>query len=407
MKKVCTEHLQPGMEVGKNIAGADGSVFIAKGTILRAEQIEDLLDLGVNAVSVVAQGKEADQKDLARRCEEYVRPFFYYVDPGSPLFNAMYRESLKSTMHRLVKARGWVLPCAQELRASAHQLRRDLFFVGEGGPEDIVNKEMELISFPDTYFKLQDILKSPNCTAGHVAEVVRLDINLSAKLLRLVNSPLYAYTQKIDSIERAVALIGVAGVSSLALGITAINCFRDIPPDLIDVPTFWRHSLSCAIFSKWLAKAVNWGEEQFFTCGLLHDVGRLVLLKNLPYASLQFLLYARGSFVPLVEAERVILGYDHTQVGEKLLKAWECPAQLIGPVGGHHAPLSSSNAKESAIIQLADNLANAYAIAYGGTYVLPGMQSEAWELLGLDTQDVLSMFKAHEEALQEISELLA
>jgi HD-like signal output (HDOD) protein len=394
------------MEIGKNVPGADGSVFLSKGTVLSADQIQDLLDLGVNAVSIVSKGKEEEQKDLARRCEEYVRPFFDYVDPSSPFFNALYRESLKSTMNRIIKEKRWALPCAQELRAIKHQSRRDLFFVGEGGPEEIVDHEMELISFPDTYFKLREILNTPNSTAEHVAEVVRLDVNLSAKLLRLVNSPVYAFNRKVESIERAVALIGIDGVSNLALGITAIAFFEDIPPDLLDVPTFWRHSLSCAIFSKLLAQAAGLEEEQFFTSGLLHDVGRLLLLKKLPYASLQFLLYARGNLVPLVEAERVVLGYDHAQVGEKLLQAWECPQGLVLPVGGHHAPMQSSKPKESAIIQLADNLANAYAIAKGGTYVLPGMEQEVLQMLGLDNKKILSIFNAHEESLQEVAKLL-
>ncbi|MCA1742595.1 MAG: HDOD domain-containing protein [Desulfovibrionales bacterium] len=351
MKKVCTEHLIPGMVINRDIPGVDQSVFLTKGTILSIEDIQNIMDLGLSSVSIVSGDKEDDLKDLARRCEEYVRTFFYYVDPGSSFFNGLYVKSLNASMERLVKENSWVLPCEQELRAADHQSSRDLFFQGEGGPEDIVGHEMELISVPDTYLKLQEILKSPKSSAANVAEVVRLDVNLVAKLLRLVNSSIYSFPTKIESVERAVAIIGVEGVSSLALGITAIPMFKDIPPDLMDVPTFWNHSISCAIFSKSIAQAAGFEGEPFFTVGLLHDVGRLLLLKNLPQAYLQVLLYARGSFIPLMEAENVILGYNHAYLGEILLKKWGCPEKLVTLVGAHHCP-DLMGVKEAVLLDL-------------------------------------------------------
>ncbi|MFO7728058.1 MAG: HDOD domain-containing protein [Desulfonatronovibrio sp.] len=406
MKRVCVEHLQPGMELYRDVPGADGSVFLAKGSLLSPDHIEWLADLGVGSVKIAYQDPEQYKQDLARRCEEYVHQFFYYVNPESPVFNQLYAETLQMTFDKLLLKEDWFLPCDQELRANIHQSKRDLFFKGEGGLEDIVNHEMELISVPDTYFKLQDILKNPDSSAKHVAEVVRLDVNLVAKLMRLVNSPLYRAYENVDSIERAVARIGVEGVSSLALGITAMPMFKDIPPDLIDVSTFWRHSISCAIFSQELAREIGLEGEQFFTAGLLHDVGRLLLLKNLPQASVQFLLYARGSMVPLVEAEEVILGYNHAQVGEKLLNEWGCPEKLVDLVSAHHSPGKTKRTKEAAIIQLADNMANAFAIASRGSYVLPGMEDEMWELLGLTRNVVAGIYRSHEKTLAEISKLL-
>lgn len=406
MKKVCTEHLIPGMVLSRDIPGVDQSVYLAKGTRLSIEDIQVIMDLAISSVSIVSGDKENDLKDLARRCEEYVRPFFYYVNPGSSFFNGLYVKSLNASMDRLVKENAWILPCEQGLRATAHQSRRDLFFHGEGGPEDIVSHEMELISVPDTYFKLQEILKAPDTSAAHVAEVVRLDVNLVAKLLRLVNSSIYSFPTKVESVERAVAIIGVEGVSSLALGITAIPMFKDIPPDLMDVRTFWNHSISCAIFSKSIAQAAGFEGEQFFTVGLLHDVGRLLLLKNLPQAYLQVLLYSRGSFIPLMEAENVILGYSHAHLGKTLLKKWDCPEKLITLVGAHHSPEEGSNSKEAAIIQLADNMAHAFAISNGWSYVMPGMSEENINLLNVKESVLLDLFDRHGQALHEISRSL-
>ncbi len=110
-------------------------------------------------------------------------------------------------------------------------------------------------------------MESPSSSAKDIAEVVSTDVALSTKLLKLVNSPLFGLTQKVDSIERAVSYVGEEELSNLALGITAIRYFKDIPPELIDMQTFWRHSLSCGIFAKLIASNYkDMSDETFFYC---------------------------------------------------------------------------------------------------------------------------------------------
>ncbi len=402
MHKICTEHLQPKMVVAKDIPGADGSILFAKNHVLHDEDIMAIRDLDVGHVSIVSMGKQQDDEDLLRRCDEYTYQFFMYVNPQSPLFNAIYRLCLERVCSKATT--DWNLPCAKDLRAADVESMRDLFFKGTGSPADIVEHETSLVSFPDVYFKIKEVLESAASSATDLAKIVSMDVGLSAKILRLVNSPFYHFPSKIDSIERAISLVGDKELSTLALGVSAINFFKDIPPELMDMHTFWRLSLSCAMYSKLIATAINLPGESFFTAGLLHTAGQLIIFKNMPYGSLQMLLAARSEMLPLIEAERQVLGYDHSQVGDLLFQQWQLPEFLRDIIANYHTPEKANHPRNAALIQLADNLAYAMAIPAGSPFILPGMREEDWKSLGLQESQLQTICDEHDRCLDEVVE---
>ncbi|MFP4658518.1 MAG: HDOD domain-containing protein, partial [Desulfonatronovibrionaceae bacterium] len=393
-------HLRPGMVLARDIPGYDGSVFLPADRGLNANDISTLREMDIGHVHIKSRGEEKDRKDLLRRCEDYVFEFFVYVNPESRLFNEIYRLTLEKTF--CSASLDWDLPCSKELRAKSVEHMRDLFFRGQGRPRDIVDHETSLVSFPDIYFRIKDILEDDSSSAEDIAEVVSNDIGLSAKLLQLVNSPFYGFSVKIDSITRAISLIGVRELTTLALSISAINFFRDIPPELIDMRSFWKHSLSCAIYSKLIASETGLPPEKFFSAGLLHDAGRLIIFKNMPYAATQALLEARTNMIPLVEAEETILGFDHTEVGRDLFAAWQMPEQLTDSVGHHHRPDKAAVPRDAAVIQLADNLANASAVAEGGKFVLPGMEEKNWENINLPLDRLAELVRIHDQNIESV-----
>jgi len=398
--KVCLEHLKPGMELGKDVPGADGSVFMQAGHSLDQDSIAALAELGL--ASVLIRGDKPAGDKLLNMVGEYVYRFFMYVDPDSEAFQEMFRVSVMRT-HAAVE-KGWDLPCRAEFTAQSVEHMSDLFLKGQGQPQDIVDRETELASFPDTYFRIKDVLESPTSSAKDVAEVVNADVGLSAKVLKLVNSPFYGLAATVDSVERAVSLIGLKELSTLALGVSAVHFFKDIPPELIDMKIFWRHSLSCAIFAKLIASKVSGLQpERMFTAGLLHDAGKLVMFKNMPYASVEALLYARHNLVPYVEAEKQTFGYDHAEIGKLLLTRWKFPAAITDAIAHHHQPDQAQNPREAAVIQAADNLTNAAEISSGGMFILPGMEDEVWQLVGLDQKDIEELMQRHDKNIDEVT----
>lgn len=387
MPMTSLNELRAGMVLASDLKGSDGRLLFKSGTQLEERHLELLGRVGVTEADVEAEACDLSPEAMTE-IEDYVRDFFLYVNPDFAPSIAMFQIALELTGEAVSK--GWCLPDLSKRRASNVEHMADLFLKGMGSPETIVKHEAELASFPDIYFRIREVLQDESASADHIAKVVSTDMSLSAKLIKLVNSPMYGFPQTIDSVSRAVTLVGGKELSTLALGISAINYFQDIPPELIDMPTFWRHSITCGIFAKILAETQNGlAPERFFIGGLLHDVGRLILFKKLPYASTEAMLFARENALPLVEAERSILDFCHTDISEPLLASWKFPDGLSAIINYHHSPMEYPNPLEPAIIHVADNLTNAVEISQGGMYVVPGIEEEAWELLGLDPETVL------------------
>lgn len=378
------DQLTSGMTLAQDLKAKDGRFLLPAGAVLADSHLAMLERVGVVEVEIQA---DMSQEDLERSAA-YVHNFFIYVDHDDPVMNVLFELAVVRTAEAL--ASGFTPHEIDPRLATNNEYLSDLFLRGEGSPKDMVDHEEEIASFPDVYFRLKETLAKSTASAKAVAAVVNTDAGLSARLLRLVNSPFYGFSASIDSVERAVALVGERELSMLAMGISAISYFKNIPAELVDMKVFWKHSLACAVLSAILAtKAGNLATEQLFTAGLLHDVGRLIMFKKLPYASVQALLYARGNFVPLMEAEAQVFGYDHTQVAAELMTSWEFPTTLRTLVEFHHDPTAAGDMERgAAVIQLADCMVNALEISEGGTFVVPPLAPGAFNRLGIYPKDI-------------------
>jgi HD-like signal output (HDOD) protein len=398
----------PGMILDKDLVGGGGQVLLPAGaslsdSLLKALKGRGVTDLYIRAQASAPDASEAFSEKVLIQSEEYIRNFFMFVDLNQQAMFEMYQICLPRVAGRITK--GWIPPVEQwENMPEDTGLPPDMFFKGEGALDDLVGAEVKLASFPDVYIKLLDVLHSPTSTIEDAAQVIVKDVGLSAKILKLVNSPFYGVASAVDSIPRAVMILGLTEISSLALGVSAISAFKDIPARLVNMRTFWQHSFTCAVLAKILAgMAGGVSGERMFTAALLHDVGRLVIMKKLPHAAVQAMLYSRAGYLPLIEGERDVLGFDHAQAGGRLLAAWKLPQALADDVLYHHEPALSPNPREAAIIQLADNLARAMDVSTGGWAALPGVDPDCHAALNLPHG---SLAKAIEQTESQIQGLM-
>ena len=377
-----------GMILDADLVGDGGRVLLPAGACLSDSLIAALKGRGVSGISIRGRGADNAQAEefpekILVQSEEYVRKFFMFVDLNQEAAFEMYRLCLPRVASRL--ASGWVPP-ADRWNDSPDDagLPPDMFFRDEGALEDLIAAEVSLAPFPDVYLKLLEVLNSPHSTLEEAAGIITKDVGLSAKILKLVNSPFYGAPSAVDSIPRAVMILGLKEISSLAIGVSAIAAFKDIPPGLINMRSFWQHSFTCAVLAKILAgMAGGVSGERMFTAALLHDVGRLVILKKLPHAAAYAMLYARAGYLPLIEGERDVLGFEHATVGGRLLAAWKLPESLCADVFYHHDPGGAPEPREAAIIQLADNLARTMDVSEGGWAAIPGVDPEQFDALNL------------------------
>jgi HD-like signal output (HDOD) protein len=253
-------------------------------------------------------------------------------------------------------------------------------------PLELIRQMPTLGSPPAVYHRLVEVLDDPRSGPHEVAAVVGQDTSLTARLLRISNSAYFAFDRPVSSVHQAVTLIGSTSVRDLALATTVTSVFRDVPPDLIRLDEFWRHSLAVGIGARLLAgmrKESNL--ERYFVAGMMHDVGRLILYISAPDTARTVLEHARDRGCLVHESEMELLGLDHGTIGGVLMEKWNMPDALVDCIAFHHRPGEASDfTVDAATIHLADLIANALHLGRSGERTVPPRWIGVWDALALD-----------------------
>ncbi len=254
--------------------------------------------------------------------------------------------------------------------------------------QEVVRSTGSVVSPPQVYQKLVEVINHPRSGPADVGRVLSEDSGLTARLLKLVNSAMFSFPQRIGSVTHAVQVVGTAQVRDLALATSIVSAFDGVPDDLVDMESFWRHSLACGVAARTLAGLRRENNvERFFVAGLLHDIGRLVLFLTLPDQMRDALNQARDKGECLHDVEREVMGFDHAQVGSALMSSWNFPGVFTEVIAYHHMPaLASRFPVETAAVHTGDFIANGLFIGSSGQSVVPGLASGAWDQLGIDPE---------------------
>ena len=226
--------------------------------------------------------------------------------------------------------------------------------------EELIKNAGTLMSFPDVCLQVNTMIDDPSCSASSIGEVLSRDSALTARLLKIVNSPFYGFSSRIDTVSRAISVIGLRELQMLVTTAAAVEAFSKISTRLIDMETFWRHSVFCAVIAKIIAEHCNvLHSERLFISGLLHDIGSLVLYQSLPEqveSILENICAHRERSQHEIEHE--LLGYNHAELGAALLRKWQLPDSICEAVEFHHETEKSQRfAIETSIVGLANSLA--------------------------------------------------
>lgn len=247
----------------------------------------------------------------------------------------------------------------------------------------LVADTTRLVSLPSVCVKINELIERNNYTAAEISSIISKDVNLTGRLLHVANSAFYGFPAKINTVSRAVTIIGSRELRDLVLATSAVEAFNKIPIDMANMNSFWMHSLDCAIIARILAsRAKVLHSERLFVCGMLHDVGHLVMYLKLPERAREAMLHAAKMQQNIETAERAIIGFDHAQLGGALLIAWQLPESLAEPVLYHHDPFAAPNFQlEASIIFLANSLAK--SSRNGIPAPISEMDERAWTVLNL------------------------
>jgi HD-like signal output (HDOD) protein len=254
-------------------------------------------------------------------------------------------------------------------------------------PETLVADVRDLLSLPDIAVQVNALVDDPRCSAHALGELIGQDPSLTARLLRIANSPFFGFSTKVATVDRAVTVVGAKQLRDLVIATSATHSFRGIPNSLVSMDDFWYHSLYCAIAARLLAQRRRLAHAgSLFVAGLLHDVGQLIIFNRLPDLSREVLQLATEDphALDMSQAEREVLGFDHAQVGGLLLRHWRLPALLEECVRYHHAPAEAKGfPAEAAIVHIANVVATLAEINSTDLEDVPAIQPQAWKLSGL------------------------
>lgn len=255
-----------------------------------------------------------------------------------------------------------------------------------------------LATLPDVYMKIRAALDDPDVSIPEVADVIATDPSITAALLRLANSAFYGYARKIDTITRAVSLIGLEQVHDLVLATSVTALFSGIRPQRMDMARFWRDSVRRGLLAKEAARLVRGvSAERLFVSGLLADAGHLVMYVAVPDLMALVLDAPVDDGDTLVDVERRIIGCDFAEVGAALTASWQLPVSFGVLIGSQLQPASAGEyAKAAALLNLVG--VTAARIGGGTDYDYP-LSPDAYELAGLTQDDIDAVLPAVEAQL--------
>lgn len=215
-----------------------------------------------------------------------------------------------------------------------------------------------LISLPEIYLKVRRLMEDESAAIDDFAQVIIIDPNLSTRVLKMVNSAYFGFPEPVDSITRAINMIGLEQLHNLVLGASAMSSL-DLPNDILPLKPFWHNSLYTGVLTQQLALRLDLERsDRLFIAGLLHEVGHLVLCAKMPDHAREAIRRSLQSGQPLHEIQQQMLGCHYGDIGAMLLGNWQLPEELQALVRYHPVPMSAPGQwLETALL----HLAHAYA----------------------------------------------
>lgn len=376
MGMVDVDNLDVNMVLSEDVRDINSRLLLAKGQKIQSKHIRIFKIWGVTEVSVVGSKDRKKNGELdiepnkLKRLTEETKFIFKHVDLTHPAIKELFRISL---LHRSRQEKN-----TGDKITLIHRDETKDDSIGDVR-KMISGKEIKLPEMPSTAFELNEIVQDPTASAHSIAEVVNKSPSLATLLLKIVNSSFYGFPSKINNISRAVTIIGTREITGLALGLSIMKAFKEIPKEVLDMSSFLKHSIACGIISRILAAKKNLPQtEQMFVSGLLHDIGRLVIYRYFPDQAMTLLSLAATSENLLYQQENTFLGRGHAFIGKYLLREWNLPLELENNIFFHHNPSAAHDPVRATIIHMADIMVNALSLGSSGERFVPFFDDKAW-----------------------------
>lgn len=268
------------------------------------------------------------------------------------------------------------VPAGPKVRSD--QDREELYksiplLMGEEEVTECVESFAELQAMSPVASKVIELTGCDDATLETIAETIRTDPAIAAKLIRISNSAAFARPEPVTTPLEAVRRLGLKEIRQNVVNLEIMENFSETGTNTIDPRAFWEHSIAVGVASAMIAKETGaMDPELAYTAGLLHDVGRIILSQSLGEDYPEAIQFARENQLALDPIEQRMFGIDHASVMQGVLEKWEMSEELIAPIVHHHKGLSTieldcpDRVEPVAIVSLADRLAHAMRLGSSG-----------------------------------------
>jgi putative nucleotidyltransferase with HDIG domain len=273
----------------------------------------------------------------------------------------------------------------------------------------LLDKSKSMSAAPPVALQILSLVRRPNYCAEHLIKLIQLDPELTAQLLRVVNTTRFG-GRGVGSLTEAVMRLGTAQVTEVAMSLTVGRLLTMRKTAYVPDPNaLWRHSIECALACRALSRycsRLRCDADLIFTAGLLHDLGKIVI-NSAPGASLeQIALASEDEEISSADAELSVLGADHAEIGGLVLDRWNLPAEVAGAIRFHHAPEFDPTGL-AVLVHVGNCCAHALADAVGWEEFMSRMQPFALDQLGLPAEQVVEAWGEVIEEMKTIERFIA
>ncbi len=267
-------------------------------------------------------------------------------------------------------------------------------FIEDGQPmksaEELVEQCSSIVSLPEVYLQVKKVIDDPDSTMAELAAAISIDPGMTAMVLKLVNSAFYGMPRKVETISRAVGILGMQPLHDLVLSVSVTKAFSGLSQEVMNMNIFWANSFFSGLAARELArKCFLVDSERMFVEGLLRDLGHLLLYQFLPELAEEAIKTSSQKGEPIHTTEQHLIGFDFTHVGKALVDSWQLPINLGEAIRHQNNPNGTPDYQfEAALLNIAGALTEGFQSPNGEGHWESLVAPESWTLTGLDEEAI-------------------
>ena len=259
----------------------------------------------------------------------------------------------------------------------------------------------DLPTLPKVLEEVSKLVERPDSTTEQVAKLISMDQVLSAKVLKMVNSPVYGFPGRISSIGHALVLLGFNVLRSI---IVSTSVFEVMTENMVGL---WEHSLGCAMACGSVARMLKLKDaEEYAVAGLLHDLGKVVATVQLPDLKSEIEQTVAERDISYLDAERAVMGFGHDRINAWLADHWKLPANIKEGLSYHHKPhLAQLYPEMACVVHIGDFMARVFEYGFSGDVGVNYLQPEALKILKIRPADFEKLLDELSDQFVELADL--